>query len=50
LLGNLVSRKANIYKKMIWQDGAIEIPADEGRWRKNKIILLLGLDIGRLHQ
>jgi hypothetical protein len=37
-------------KERTWQDGVRKVPADGGAGEKNKIILLLGLDIARLHQ
>ena len=42
--------KGKYEKEGTWQDGARKIPAERWYPRKNKIILLLGLDFTRLHQ
>ena len=49
-LGLTSIEKGRYEKDRIWQDGVSKIPADGGIGEKNKIILLLGLDITRLHQ
>ena len=42
--------KDKFEKEGTWPDGARKIPTDRRDRRKNKIILLFGLDIAILHQ